>query len=263
MKSRKNRKGVLEPEQLDGAVPHGAFPGRRDFGTRHPKLMILSINLLKDGSTGQKPRWEDHINIMRQAGLNLDEVSGKIGKNGYLEVALEPSSPSAAGALREVSKKVDARYTIQSVREQGVNREVSVRWVCVPFSVPDETLYTYLELFSKPVRKVRNLWWEKDEPGEGLRGVWNGERTLVVHLNEGVSHVPVWHYVGGAKVKLLVPSRRSCPRCMKAVGDCKGGGAWAPCEEAGTDRGNWKEEQEMFLKKIVFFLTCRRPWKGN
>ena len=88
MKSRKNRKGVLEPEQLDGAVPHGAFPGRRDFGTRHPKLMILLINLLKDGKTGQKPRWEDHINIMRQAGLNLDEVSGKIGKNGYLEVAL-------------------------------------------------------------------------------------------------------------------------------------------------------------------------------
>ena len=69
-----------------------------------------------------------------------------------------------------------------------------------------------------------------DEPGEG-------ERTLVVHLSEGVSHVPVWHYVGSSKLKLLVPSRRSCPR-------------WALCEESGSHQGNWKVEQEMFLKKV-------------
>ena len=106
------------------------------------------------------------------------------------------------GALREVSKKMDARYTILSVREQGASREVTVRWVGVPFSVQDETLYSYLELFSKLVRQVRNLWWEKDKPGEGLRSVWNAERTLVVHLSQGVTHVPVWHYVGGCEAEV-------------------------------------------------------------
>ena len=128
----------------------------------------------------------------------------------------------------------------------------------VPFSVTDETLYSYLELFSKPVRQGRNLWWEKDEPGEGLREVWNAERTLAVHLNQGVSHVPVWHYVGGTKLKLLVPSRRSCPRCMKPAGECKGGGVWASCEESGNPQGNWKEEQEKFLKNVGSSLELQK-----
>ena len=77
MKCRKNRQGVLEPEHLEGAPPQEAAPGKRMYGTKHPKLMVLSINLLKDGKTGQKPRWEDHINIMRQAGLNLNEVRAR------------------------------------------------------------------------------------------------------------------------------------------------------------------------------------------
>ena len=220
--------------------------------------MILSINLIKDGKPGQKPRLEDHTKIMRQAGLNLDEVRGKVGKNGYLEVALDHGAASASRALREGSKEVDTRYTISSVREQGASREVTVKWVGVPFSVQDETLYSYLELFSNPVRKVRNLWWVKEEPGEGLRGVWNAERTLVVHLNSGVGHVPVWHYVGGAKLKLLIPGKRSCPRCMKSVGDCKGGGSWAPCEESGGARGDWKTEQERFLKKVGSSLEIQK-----
>ena len=108
------------------------------------------------------------------------------------------------------------------------------------------------------MRKGRNLWWEKDEPGDGLRGVWNAERTLAVHLKQGISHVPVWHYLGGAKLKLLVPSRRSCPRCMKPVGECKGGGAWAACEESGTARGDWKEEQEKFLKNVGSSLELQQ-----
>ena len=108
------------------------------------------------------------------------------------------------------------------------------------------------------MRQVRNLWWVKDEPGEGLQGVWNAERTLVVHLNPGVGHVPIWHYVGGAKMKLLVPGKRSCPRCLKSVGDCKGGGTWGPCEEAGVIRGDWKVEQERFLKNVGSSLEMQK-----
>ena len=63
---------------------------------------------------------------MQKARLNMDKVRGKVVKNVYLEIALEPNSTSAAGALREVSKNVDARYTIQSVHEQGANWEVTV-----------------------------------------------------------------------------------------------------------------------------------------
>ena len=89
------------------------------------------------------------------------------------------------------------------------------------------------------MREIRNLWWVKDAPGEGLRGVWNAERTLAVHLNQGVGHVPFWHYVGGAKIKLLVPGKKNCPRYLKSAGDCKGGGTWGPCEETGFDQGDW------------------------
>ena len=259
MRCQKDRQGVLglEPSREQGAS-RGNTQVRRDNALRHPNLIILSINLIKDGKSGQKPRMEDHVNIMRQAGLNLDEVRGKVGKNGYLEVALEHGAESAVRALREASKEVDNRYTISSVREQGASREVTIRWGGVPFSVQDETLYSYLEQFSKPVRQIRNLWWVKDEPGEGLRGVWNAERTLVVHLNPGVGHVPVWHYVGGAKMKLLVPGKRSCPRCMKPVGDCRGGGAWGPCEETGVERGDWKREQERFLKNVGSSLEMQK-----
>ena len=259
LKCKKDRQGVL---RLGASQEQGALLGknqaRREYSLRHPKMMILSINLIKDGKPGQKPRTEDHIVIMRQAGLNLDEVRGKVGKNGYLEVALEHGAESGVRALREGSKEVDSRYTISSVREQGASREVTVRWLGVPFSVQDETLYSYLEQFSKPVRQVRNLWWVKDEPGEGLGGVWNAERTLVVHLNPGVGHVPVWHYVGGAKMKMLVPGKRSCPRCLKSVGDCKGGGAWGACEEAGASRGDWKLEQERFLKNVGSSLEMQK-----
>ena len=168
MRCRKDRKGVLGKEQeAFGEKRHL----RRDYAVRHPNLMILTINLIKDGKPGQKPREEDHINIMRQAGLNLDEVRGKVAKNGYLEVALDQGAASAISALREGSKKVDSRYTISSVREQGATREVTLRWVGVPFSVQDETLFSYVEQFSKPARNLRNIWWVKDEPGEGLGNV--------------------------------------------------------------------------------------------
>ena len=151
----KNKQGVRTAAHQ---TPVDATSDRREVGRRHPKLMILSINLMIGGKTGQRPRLEDHVNIMKQAGLRLNEVRGKVAKSGYLEVALEPGAASAAGAIREGSKYVDTRNTITSVREQGSNREAVVRWVEVPFTVQDETLYSYLELFSKPVRQGRNLW---------------------------------------------------------------------------------------------------------
>ena len=191
---------------------------------------------------------------MKQAGLKLSDVRGKVAKIGYLEVALEPGATCAAGAIREGSKYVDTRTTITSVREQGSNREALVKWVEVPFTVQDEMPYAYFELFSKPVRQGRNLWWEvyrkEDEPGEEMEGKWNGERSLAVHLKPGLGHVPLWHYVGGAKMKLVVPGRRSCHRCLQAVGECRGGGIWNSCEASGTARGNWMEEQEKFLKRV-------------
>ena len=240
----KNKQGVRTAAHQTPGAPVDATSDRREVGRRHPKLMILSINLMIGGKTGQRPGLEDHVNIMKQAGLRLNEVRGKVAKSGYLEVALEPGAASAAGAIREGSKYVDTRNTITSVREQGSNREAVVRWVEVPFTVQDETLYSYLELFSKPVRQGRNLWWEaykeEDAPGEEMVGVWSGERSLAVHLKPGVGHVPVWHYVGGAKMKLLVPGRKSCPRCMQAAGECRGGGIWNQCELTGVERGNWK-----------------------
>ena len=79
---------------------------KKEMARRHPKLMIFSINLLIGGKTGQRPRQEDHVNIMKQAGLIMNEVRGKVAKNGYLKVALAPGAPSAAGAIREGSKYI-------------------------------------------------------------------------------------------------------------------------------------------------------------
>ena len=115
MKCKNERKGIIGKEQE--GVKQGVSSGRMEYAMRHPKVTILSINLTKDGKTGQRPKGEDHIIIMRQTGLNLDEVRGKVGKNGYLEVAREPGSASAVGALREVRKKVDARYTVSGNKE--------------------------------------------------------------------------------------------------------------------------------------------------
>ena len=62
---------------------------------------------------------------MKQAGLNLAEVRGKVGKSGYLEVALQPLAASKAGALREVSKIVDSRilfrFRFHSVKKTRID----------------------------------------------------------------------------------------------------------------------------------------------
>ena len=243
--------------EVESALERARRIGERgETARRHPKVLVLTINLLIDDKPNRRPQLEDHYVIMKQAGLNLAEVKGKVGKNGYLEVALQPGAASAAGALREVSKIVDNRITILSVREQGSTREVLVRWQEVPFGTLDETLYSYMELFSKPVRPGRNLWWEvcKEEddhsPTGEMVGKWTGERSLMVTLKPGAGHIPVWHYVGGSRIRLQVPGRRSCPRCLQAVGECRGAGNWDKCTKENMPRGNWKDEQEKFLKSI-------------
>ena len=252
MKCQKNPQGVRRVQEVlsgtpsvESAVERARRIGEKgEFSRRHPKVLVLTINLLIEDKTNRRPQLEDHYIIMKQAGLNLAEVKGKVGKLGYLEVALELGATSAAGAFREVSKIVNDRITILSVREQGSTREVLVRWQEVPFGMLDETLYSYLELFSKPVRPGRNLWWEvcKEEddhsPSGEMAGKWTGERTLMVTLKPGVGHIPVWYYVGGSRIRLQVPGRRSCPRCLQAVGECKGGGNWDRCKKEQIPRGN-------------------------
>ena len=266
MKCLKNPQGqkALGSQGASGGTPdmESALERARRIGERsetsrkHPKVLVLTINLLIENKTNVKPQLDDHYCIMKQAGLNLGEVKGKVGKAGYLEVALEPGAASAAGALREVSKIVNDKITILSIREQGSTREVLVRWQEVPFGILDETLYSYLELFSNPKRAGRNLWWEVCNPEEDMSpagemvGKWTGERTLMVTLKPGVGHIPVWHYVGGARIRLQVPGRRSCPRCLQAVGECKGGGNWDRCKKEQMPRASWKDEQAKFLKSV-------------
>ena len=45
---------------------------------------------------------------------------------------------------------------------------------------------------------------------------------------------------------------------MKSVGDCKGGGSWGPCEDTGVSRGDWKSEQEKFLKNVGSSLEMQK-----
>jgi hypothetical protein len=137
MKCLKNPQGpkALGSQGASGGTPvmESALERARRIGERsetsrkHPKVLVLTINLLIENKTNVKPQLDDHYCIMKQAGLNLGEVKGKVGKAGYLEVALEPGAASAAGALREVSKIVNDKITILSIREQGSTREVLVR----------------------------------------------------------------------------------------------------------------------------------------
>ena len=104
--------------EVESALERARRIGERgETARRHPKVLVLTINLLIDDKPNRRPQLEDHYVIMKQAGLNLAEVKGKVAKNGYLEVALQPGAASAAGALHEVSKIVDNRITILSVRE--------------------------------------------------------------------------------------------------------------------------------------------------
>ena len=228
---------------------------RGEIPRRQPKVTAVMINLLVEGKDNVRLPEKDNFEVIKQAGLNIREVRGKFTKPGHLEVALSPGALSVSRALRENQKQVNDRITITSVRERGTNRAVLIRWQEVPFETADETIINYMQLFSKMESVGRSLRWEmiKEEedssPGGEMVGKWSGERTVRAVLKEDIGHIPTWHYVGGARLRLQVPGRRNCPRCLQSVGECKGGRIWGKCEEAKTPRGNWKEEQETFLSR--------------
>ena len=228
---------------------------RNEMPRRQPRVTVVLINLLVEGKDNVRLPEKDHFEVIKQAGLNISEVRGKFAKPGHLEVALSPGALSIPRALREHQKQVNDRITIISVRERGTNRAVLIRWQEIPFEIPDETIINYMQLFAKMENVGRSLRWEmiKEEedssPGGEMVGKWSGERTVRGVLKQDIGHIPTWHYVGGARLRLQVPGRRNCPRCLEPVGECKGGGIWGKCEDAKTPRGNWKEEQEKFLSK--------------
>ena len=120
----------------------------------------------------------------------------------------------------------------------------------------DETLLQYTELFAQPERPGRRMRWEfiKEEedlsPGGELVGKWSGERSVLVTLKRDVGLIPTWHFVGGGRIRVHVPGKRNCPRCLKPVGECRGGGEWSKCEASKVQKGDWKEEQEKFLEGL-------------
>ena len=224
---------------------------KRDWGSQ--RMIIITINLLIGNQTRIRPHNKDHIQILKQAGLSLGEVTGIVAKPGYLEVSLKPGAVSGAGAQRETQKQVNDKITITSIRERGSNRVVQLGYEDVPFEVMDETLIQYTELFANVEGAGRRMRWEmireEDDlsPGGELVGKWSGERSVLVTLKKDVGHIPTWHFVGGGKLRIRVPGKKNCPRCLKSVGECKGEGEWTKCETSKTLKGDWKEVQEKFL----------------
>ena len=94
---------------------------------RQPRMILLTVNITIDGKTQVKPAARDHYDIIRQTGLDKEEVKGVVAKPGYLEVAL-PGAVSVAGALRETSKEVNSKIVITSVKEKGASRVVVIKW---------------------------------------------------------------------------------------------------------------------------------------
>ena len=154
----------------------------------------------------------------------MREVRGKFAKPGYLEVGMIPGAMSIARALREHPKEVNEKIMITSVREKGINRPILIRWAEVPFMIPDETIINYQQLFARVEGGGKSMRWERSReeddksPGGELVGSFTAERTSRAILNTNITHIPTWHYVGGAKIKILVPGWKNCGNCLKSVG---------------------------------------------
>ena len=266
MRCRRDKNGektVVIQETQEGVNREGQTPGTRykqrteergQLVVRQPKLSVVVVNVTLEGKENQKLPEEDHYEVIKQAGLNIREVRGKFAKPGYLEVGMIPGALSIGRALREHPKEVNRKIMITSVRERGINRPILIRWSEVPFMIPDETIINYQQLFSKAEGGGKSMRWErcKEEddksPGGELVGSFTGERTNRATLNSNITHIPTWHYVGGARVKIVVPGRKNCGHCLKSVGECESGGVWRKCKDKKTPRGNWKIDLEQFLK---------------
>ena len=120
--------------------------------------------------------------------------------------------------------------------------------------IPDETIINHQQQFAKSEGGGKSMRWERcreeddKSPGGELVGSFTAERTSRATLNPNITHIPTWHYVGGARVKMIVPGRKNCGHCLKSVGECESGGVWSMCEDKKTPRGNWKEDLEQFLR---------------
>lgn len=257
----RGRLGLSPTDRLRRRVEEERGPMRRQS-----RLIILTINVSVGGKTQVRPVAGEHYDIIRQAGLDIEEVRGVVAKPGYLEVAMVPGAVSVVGALRESTKQVNSKMMITSVRERGTNRVVVVKWQEVPFEVKDETLVQYTDLFATSEKLGMRLWWEtvraEDDPEGKMVGKWTGERSLPVRLKPDIGHIPTWHYVGGARLKIHVQGRKNCSRCLKSVGECKGGGDWRKCEASKVARGDWKVEQETFLESLGWGEKKQRIMEG-
>ena len=251
--------GLSPTDRLKRRVEEQRGPLRR-----LPRMIILTINVTIDGKTQGKPAARDHYDIIKQAGLDKVEVKGVVAKPGYLEVALVTGAVSLAGALRETSKEVNSRIIITSVKEKGASRVVVLKWQDVSLEVKDETLIQYTDLFAVPEKSDKRLWWEMVKEGDesNMVGTWTGERSLAVRLKPNIGYIPTWHFVGGTKLKLYVPGRKNCLRCLKSVGECRGGGEWRKCENSKISKGDWKEEQEKFLEKLGWGQKKQKIMEG-
>ena len=93
---------------------------------------MVTINITIDGNSRSKPPRSEFTNIIQQAGLDLGEVTGTVGRPGYLEVSLIPAAVSVLGAIRETPKQISEKIMITSVAEKGVNRVVVVEsWLTI------------------------------------------------------------------------------------------------------------------------------------
>ena len=269
--SRDKEGRIVEPQQSEGygQTRKNAWaqsPGERlrrsqeGMGAHKPyvrKMMILTVNLVIDGKAKVWPKNSEVGDIMKQAGLKLNEVQGLGSYAGYLEVAMLPGAASGVLAQRETPKAVNERIMISSIREKGINRKVKVTVYGVPFDTPDETILQYVELFAEFEAIDRKVWWERisqeedETQGGELKGKWSGNRSMMVTLKKEVGNIPTFHYVAGVKLKIRVQGRLNCSRCLKTVGECIGQGSWKKCaEEAqGEPRGDWKKAQRDFLKR--------------
>ena len=262
--SQETRQGSLAQSPRDRLRTR--LEGQSEPIRRPPRMIIITINVSIGGKTRTRPQASDHLSIIRQAGLKLEEVTGKVAKPGYLEVSLIPGSVSVAKALREGHKQVDERITITSVRERGTNRIVVLKWQEVPFDVLDETLIRYIELFAKVEKVGRSLRWETvregDDSHQEMVGKWSGERSIPVTLSRDIAHIPTWHYVSGGRLRLQVQGRKNCPRCLKSAGECKGAGEWRRCEASKALAGDWKVEQERFLESLGWGESKQKILEG-
>ena len=197
------------------------------------------------------PSAEEVISIMKQASLVPEEVMGVTAGLRKLEVLLRPGAGSASLALRETPKVVDNNISIKFVREK-TRKTVRVTYQGVDYDTQDQILLQYSEKWGEIVGPKMVFWekWPIRMADGKLKRCWNGNRTINLKIRDGVGHIPVNHYIGDQKVRLLVPGFRECGHCLKPPGECPGRGDRRRCKELEAEGGEWQKELDTFLARI-------------